>query len=34
VALVVIAALLLAGVATGLRMPRDAGELARRGIDR
>ena len=33
-ALAVIAALLLAGVATGLRMPRDAGELARRGIDR
>jgi hypothetical protein len=34
VALVVIAGLLLAAVATGLRMPRDGGELARRGIAR
>jgi hypothetical protein len=34
VALVVIAAVLMAGVLTGLRMPRDAGQLARSGIAR
>jgi MFS family permease len=34
VALVVIAALILTGAATGLRMPRDAGELVRSGIAR
>jgi MFS family permease len=34
VALVLVAGLILAGVAAGLRMPRDAGELVRSGIAR